>query len=245
MSFEYIMESQLFFVNAKMKKILVLFLLFSLATQAQARLQGYIYDSKTKENLVAVKVWVEGKNIQITDVSGYFAMDSLPEGKYILKGSYVGYDTLTEEVLIRKGRTTLVNFCMKPCSVALKIPEEKIKEPIVDPKFDKSIHKADSCFALKKFKSAAYYYMEAGNYAPQLTYWLNRRVECDRLLNDKKNEYEIDLGTGDVYFMTATTGSADFFESAALYYKMAAQLRPAEKYPRVQLKEIERLKKKK
>ncbi len=56
-----------------------------------------------------------------TDVNGYFSITRVPAGKFNLLVTYLGYDTLTQEVEVKEGEIVTRKLYMQKSSVKLKI----------------------------------------------------------------------------------------------------------------------------
>lgn len=75
-------------------------ILLSPAASARRILSGYVTNQGDGEKLIGANIQVLGTGIGITtNEYGYFAL-SIPEGNYNVKISYVGFQTLTEEVAL-------------------------------------------------------------------------------------------------------------------------------------------------
>lgn len=71
---------------------------FSAAFAQQLAISGYVYDKANGESLIGATVSVPGqKTGAVTNVYGYYSI-SLPPGKYQVVFSYLGYETLTQDV---------------------------------------------------------------------------------------------------------------------------------------------------
>ena len=88
--------------NKVMKRILLAMILVTtvLAAFAQGTVRGKVMDKQTDEAMQFVNVVVQttaGKMVKgaITDASGQFVVNGLPDGAYRLQVSFVGYKTLT------------------------------------------------------------------------------------------------------------------------------------------------------
>lgn len=85
-----------------MKKLIVLFiaLLYTTTLYAQNTFKAVIKDGKTKETLIGATATLQGTTIgAASDTSGLITLSKIPDGRQVIKFSYVGYearlDTLT------------------------------------------------------------------------------------------------------------------------------------------------------
>ena len=112
------------------KYILLLLLLLGVTIHAvanntpvqvtDANLFGHVIDAKTKEHLPYVTVVIEGTTIgTTTDATGHYTLKDLPLGRQIIEARFVGYETMSIEVLIDKNKTQEINFELKESSVSL------------------------------------------------------------------------------------------------------------------------------
>ena len=85
-----------------------------------AHIYGHIIDGSTGEHLPHIVVILKGTTIGVSsDNTGHYVMRNLPEGKFTLEVSAIGYKTRTQEVEIRKGRSLEVNFTLEEDHVLL------------------------------------------------------------------------------------------------------------------------------
>ena len=90
------------------------------ASDTDAHIYGHIIDSATGEHLPHIVVMLQGTTIGVsTDNTGHYVMRNLPEGKFVLEVSAVGYKTQTREVEIRRGLSIEVNFMLEEDLVLL------------------------------------------------------------------------------------------------------------------------------
>lgn len=90
------------------------------ATGTDAHIYGHIIDSETGEHLPHIVVMLQGTTIGVSsDNTGHYIMRNLPEGKFVIEVSAVGYKTQTREVEIRKGLSLEVNFTLEEDLVLL------------------------------------------------------------------------------------------------------------------------------
>ena len=87
---------------------------FSLAyaQNPQQTLRGQVFDAVAQKALSGATVLLEGSTTGTsTDDQGKFRFENLPVGRYRLRVSYVGYDTLVvPEVLLEAGRETVLQL---------------------------------------------------------------------------------------------------------------------------------------
>jgi outer membrane receptor for ferrienterochelin and colicins len=79
-----------------MKKLIVLSiaLLYTITVYAQSTFKAVIKDSKTNETLIGATAALEGStNGSASDSSGLITLSKIPDGKQVIKFSYVGYET--------------------------------------------------------------------------------------------------------------------------------------------------------
>ncbi len=107
------------------KKISIASLFFLIITTLSAQtgtIEGIVTDKKTGESIVGATVLLESlKKGASTDLDGKFRLEGIPSGKYILKASYISYETeeLTD-VVSSPGKTVSLNIGMKESSTVLK-----------------------------------------------------------------------------------------------------------------------------
>lgn len=96
-------------------------ILFSLIAIAQnGTISGTVTDSKNKETLVGVNVYVTEENGTTTDLDGKYSL-SVPAGTHTLKISYLGYKTQEREVRVKAGEISTINLPMLPAAEELNI----------------------------------------------------------------------------------------------------------------------------
>lgn len=65
--------------------------------------RGFVYEKETGEPVIFTNVYLYKTNFgAATDVNGYFTISRIPDGNYTLMVTYLGYDTLREDITIRK-----------------------------------------------------------------------------------------------------------------------------------------------
>ena len=86
-----------------------------------ASVRGFVYEEETGEPAMFCNVFLEGTTFgSSTDVNGYFLITHIPEGNYVLTVTYLGYDTIRENVSLKKGVIFSKNYYLKKSSVKLE-----------------------------------------------------------------------------------------------------------------------------
>lgn len=82
------------------------------AQSPQQTLRGQVMDAVAQKSLASANVILEGTTLgTTTDENGKFRFENLPVGRYRLRVSFVGYDTLVvPEILLESGRETVLNL---------------------------------------------------------------------------------------------------------------------------------------
>lgn len=78
---------------------------------SDANIVGHVTDRNTKEHLAYITVMLKGTTIgTMTDATGHYRMVNLPEGRFTVEVSAIGYKTIYREVNLEKGKTLELNF---------------------------------------------------------------------------------------------------------------------------------------
>ena len=84
------------------------------ARNTDAHIHGHIIDKNTGEHLPYMVVVLKGTTIGVTTEStGHYMIRNVPEGRFTVEVSAVGYKTQSYEVDIKKGRSYEVNFVLE------------------------------------------------------------------------------------------------------------------------------------
>jgi hypothetical protein len=102
-----------------LKNIFFLFLLtsFSLLGQEKITLSGTVYDDLNNETLIGVSVYFPELNSGTTTNDYGFYSITIPKGSYAMQVSYLGYNTLIENIALSEKTTR--NFNLKEASESL------------------------------------------------------------------------------------------------------------------------------
>lgn len=111
-----------------MKKLYILiliFLFFNGLSFAQntgtASVRGFVYESESGEPAIFCNVFLAGTTFGAsTDVNGYFLISKVPAGDYILKVTYLGFDTIQKKISLKPGQILNETFNLKKSSVKLE-----------------------------------------------------------------------------------------------------------------------------
>ncbi|SDC71463.1 iron complex outermembrane recepter protein [Algoriphagus faecimaris] len=71
------------------------------AAFSQQQLKGKVVDQSTNSPLIGAAIWAEGTGRgTVTDTEGKFILARLPEGKLTVKASYLGYESVSQEITL-------------------------------------------------------------------------------------------------------------------------------------------------
>lgn len=112
----------------KMKKLLSTSLLLLLSTILFAQsgtIRGFVYDKESAEPIIFCNVLLAGTTLGAsTDVNGYFSIPNVPAGDYKIIITYLGYDSLQENIHLNAGKILTKKFELSEASI--KLDEVKI-----------------------------------------------------------------------------------------------------------------------
>jgi hypothetical protein len=108
-------------------------ILLSVAAFAQkATVRGNIYDKSTAEPLPFVSVQLEGTSYGAnTDVNGFFTISSVPPGQYTLVVSSLGFQKVSQPMMLKAGQIDFQN-------IYLESDAAELKEVVISGKKEKS-----------------------------------------------------------------------------------------------------------
>ena len=88
---------------------------------AQGTIRGFVYDEKSQEPIIFTNVYLKGTGYgAVTDVNGFYSIAKVPAGTYTLTVSFLGYDTLYQDITISKGQILTRKLFLKKSSVKLR-----------------------------------------------------------------------------------------------------------------------------
>ena len=86
--------------------------------KTDANIFGHVLDKKTKEHLPYVTLQIKGTTIgTATDETGHFYLKNLPIGEHIIEVKMMGYKTIEQKIVIKKGETIEVNFDLEESTI--------------------------------------------------------------------------------------------------------------------------------
>lgn len=93
----------------KLSGLLLIFLLLILTQQSSLKAQnstikGFVYEKESGEPVIFTNVYLKKTSIgATTDVNGYFVINQVPPGNYILMVTYLGFDSIALPITIKAG----------------------------------------------------------------------------------------------------------------------------------------------
>jgi len=99
-----------------------LFLMTALAAMAQDNsIKGFVYEEATGEPMMFTNVYLKGTTYGgSTNENGYFNINRIPDGRYTLLITSVGYDTISEVFTLSKGQSISRKYYLKETSQKLE-----------------------------------------------------------------------------------------------------------------------------
>ncbi|MDZ7808092.1 MAG: carboxypeptidase-like regulatory domain-containing protein [Gracilimonas sp.] len=103
-----------------MNRLATIFFLFccmsitAVQAQSSGSIEGQVFDLESSEALTGVNIVLKGTNYgAATNINGDYKISNIPSGTYTLRATYLGYETIEQEVNIRPGQTLTFNLEMK------------------------------------------------------------------------------------------------------------------------------------
>lgn len=106
-----------------MKKtvLIIVFIIASLSLKAQNSFKGIIKDSKSKETLIGATAVLQGTTTGgSADINGLVEIVNIPDGKWILVFSYVGYEQRFDTLVFPLPHTEPFEILMNPSSTEME-----------------------------------------------------------------------------------------------------------------------------
>jgi hypothetical protein len=106
-----------------------------------AQLEGRVRDRETERALPAANVILVGTEIHtVAQPDGTFVLTDVPEGRYDVRVTFVGYRSEDRSVEVRSGRTARLLFELEPRVITLDGLEITASRPLIDVKKTSSAH---------------------------------------------------------------------------------------------------------
>ena len=84
-------------------------------------IRGFVYDKENGEPIMFCNVIVEGLSLGAsTDVNGFFNISDVPSGQHTLFVTYIGYDSLRQEVVLKDKQILNQKLEISPSSVQIE-----------------------------------------------------------------------------------------------------------------------------
>lgn len=115
------------------------------AQRGESTIGGFVYDSSTRESLIGANVTIKtinrGSN---TNVSGYFVIPQLESGNYEIRVSYVGYKSITQNIILRPGENKRIDILLEPQDIlAREVVVTADSSRTIDALFTKPVSKIE------------------------------------------------------------------------------------------------------
>lgn len=93
----------------------------SISFAQTATVRGFVYDKETGEPIIFTNVYLKGTTYGAsTDVNGYYAISKVPPGNYSLTVTYLGYDTLYLDIILKENQIFNKQLYLQKAAVNLK-----------------------------------------------------------------------------------------------------------------------------
>lgn len=101
--------------------ILSALLISSVSFAQDNDIKGFVYEESTGEPVMFCNVFLKGTTLGCsTTENGYFNITRIPDGKYTLCVTCVGYDTLTDRISLAGGQSINKKYTLKETSLTLE-----------------------------------------------------------------------------------------------------------------------------
>ncbi|MBK7172829.1 MAG: TonB-dependent receptor [Bacteroidales bacterium] len=109
------------FIKWTLLFLAIFFLATSDGFSQTGTIRGFVYDKETGEPIIFTNVYLfKTPYGASTDVNGYFTISRVPDGNYSLLVTYLGFDTLREQVLIKGNTVITKKLFLSKASYALE-----------------------------------------------------------------------------------------------------------------------------
>lgn len=152
-----------------MKKILLILCLYSMAINSQNyTITGNVTTSNTSLAFANISIKSLNKGT-ITDANGYFVIENIPNGTYVIEASFTGYSSLKKNVTIKN----------QDISISFKLVEASLLDEVVITGTKTFKRKTNSPVIVNILNSQALNNVQACNLSEGLKFQPGLRVETD------------------------------------------------------------------
>ena len=111
-------------IFTKMQKFIFTLIVLILSVSAFAQngtIRGFVYDKESGEPIIFCNVSLKGTTLGApTDVNGFFSIAKVPSGDYKIIITYLGFDSLQENIYLAAGKILTKKFELKESSIQLE-----------------------------------------------------------------------------------------------------------------------------
>ena len=111
-------------IFTKMQKFIFTLIVLILSVSAFAQngtIRGFVYDKESGEPIIFCNVSLKGTTLGApTDVNGFFSIAKVPSGDYKIIITYLGFDSLQENIFLAAGKILTKKFELKESSIQLE-----------------------------------------------------------------------------------------------------------------------------
>ncbi|MFZ1704238.1 MAG: TonB-dependent receptor [Saprospiraceae bacterium] len=106
-----------------MIRLFAILLLIGLGTLSYAQngtIRGFVYEKETGNPVMFCNVFIDNSQMGgTTDINGFYSITNVPEGEYNISATYIGFDTASVKVNLKKGGIILQNLFLNETSITL------------------------------------------------------------------------------------------------------------------------------
>ncbi len=112
-------------MSSRLRILICLAFLFFAATNTafsqQGVVRGFVYEKESGEPALFTSVYLSGTTIgAVTDVNGYFTISKVPDGNHLLVVTFLGFDTLKENISINGGTILSKKYYLTKAAIVLQ-----------------------------------------------------------------------------------------------------------------------------
>ena len=109
--------------------VLGLFLTYAQNAQELGTVQGFLFDRETGEPVQFSTLFLKGTRLGTTsDINGYYSLNRIPPGTYILQITNLDYDTLKAPLTVKSGELLQRKFYLRKGGFNLDEVEVSVKQ---------------------------------------------------------------------------------------------------------------------